>query len=75
MVSNRNKNITIKVSKDTYNFLKTFSDKYKVSVSSFCQDCITQSILFHDKNAGDNPDSYFRKLSKFINLTYDERCK
>lgn len=68
--------INVKVSKDTFNFIKTFSKKYNVSVSSFCQDCITQYILFHDKQCKKtDPDSYYKKLGKFINITYDERRK
>lgn len=81
MLSKNNKMINIKVSKDTYNFIKTLSKKYGVSMSSFCQDCITQSIILHDKKANDvtlsgaSPDVYYKKLAWFINQTYDVRRK
>lgn len=81
MLSSKNKMINVKVSKDTFDFIKTLSKKYKVSVSAFCQDCITQSIIYHDKCAhdvkysGSSPDVYYKKLSFFINKTYDERRK
>lgn len=80
-LSKNNKMINVKVSKDTYDFIKTFADKYKCSVSSFCQDCITQAILTHDKRANDvrysgsSPDVYYKQLAWFINATYDERRK
>lgn len=81
MLSSKNKNITVKVDIDTYDFIKTFADKYNVSIASFCQDCITQTILLHDKKAhdtklnGKSPDVYYRQLAWFINETYDERRK
>lgn len=81
MLSKNNKMLNIKVSKDTFNFIQTLSKKYGVSMSSFCQDCITQSILLHDKKANDatlsgcSPDVYYKKLALFINETYDERRK
>lgn len=80
-LSNKNKMINVKVSKDTFDFIKTFADKYKCSVSSFCQDCITQAILTHDKAAhdpkqnGKSPDVYYKQLAWFINATYDQRRK
>lgn len=76
-LSNNNKAITIKVSKNTFNFIKTFSEKYNCSVSSFCQDCITQAILYHDSESEkrDNPSDYYRQLAWFINSTYDNRRK
>ena len=74
--------INVKVSRDTYNFIKTLSKKYNVSVSAFCQDCITQSIIYHDKIANDSSlsgcstaDVYYKKLTFFINETYDSRRK
>lgn len=81
MLSSRNRIVHVKVSKNVYDFINTISKKYKVSVSAFCQDCITQSILLHDKRAtdpkysGSSPGVYYKKLSKFINMTYDGRRK
>ena len=79
MLSKNNKMINVKVSKDTFDFIKTFSRKYGTSISSFCQDCITQYILFHDKESRKekycSSDFYYKKLSNFINRTYDERRK
>lgn len=81
MLSSKNKMINVKVSKDTFDFIQSFCKKFNVSVSSFCQDCITQSILYHDKNAHDDkysgcsPDVYYNKLAMFIRTTYDERRK
>lgn len=81
-LSKLNKAITIKVSLETYMFITTFSKKYKCSVSSFCQDCITQAILYHDKVSQDpiisgcsTPTGYYQKLAYFINETYDKRRK
>ena len=80
-LSKKNKNITVKVSKDTYDFISMFSKKYNVSIASFCQDCITQYIILHDKKAhdskenGKSPDVYYRQLAWFISETYDERRK
>lgn len=73
--------IQVKVSKDSYDFIKTLSKKYNVSISSFCQDCIVQSILIHDRNAhdvkysGSSPDVYYKKLASFIRETYNENYK
>lgn len=75
MLSKKNKALTIKVSVDTYNFLKLFSKKYNCSVSSLCQDFIARSILYHDSESRQNPDLYYKNLSRFINKTYDERRK
>lgn len=77
MLSKNNRMINVKVDIDTYNFIKTFSKKYNVSVSSFCQDCVTQYILFHDKECqkAKTPDSYYKKLAYFINESYDSRRK
>ena len=76
-LSSKNKMINVKVSKNTYEFIKTFSEKYNCSVSSFCQDCITQAILFHDSESlkRDNPTDYYQQLAWFINSTYDYRRK
>lgn len=81
MLSKNNKMLNIKVSNDTYNFINTFSKKYGVSISSFCQDCVTKAIIEHDEIAhnpaknGSSPDVYYRKLAWFITETYDERRK
>ena len=79
MVSRKNKTITIKVSRDAFDFITTLSKKYGVSISSFCQDCITQSILLHDKKSREvnvsSPDVYYKQLAFFINETYDDRRK
>lgn len=80
MLSSKNKMISCKVSKDIYEFIKTFSDKYGVSVSVFVQDCITQNILNIDNECRDlekysSPDVFYKKYSTFLNSSYDERKK
>lgn len=81
-VSDINKNITIKVSVDTYNFLRDFSRKYRCSMASLCQDFINKSIINLDEIAHDSvrskcssPDSYYIKYAYRINQLYDLRRK
>lgn len=79
MLSSKNKMISCKVSKDIYEYIKTFSDKYGVSVSVFVQDSITQNILNIDKECRSlnysSPDIFYKKYSAFLNSSYDERKK
>lgn len=81
-VSYINKNITIKVSIDTYNFLREFSRKYHCSMASLCQDFINKSIINLDEIAHDSSrskcssaDIYYKKYAFCINQTYDLRRK
>lgn len=80
MLSKNNKMISCKVSKDIFEFIKTFSDKYGVSISVFVQDCITQNILNIDKECQDStkyctPGVFYQKYSSFLKSSYDERKK
>lgn len=80
MLSKNNTLISCKVSKDVYEFIKSFSDKYGVSISVFVQDCITQNILNIDKECRNSenystPDVFYKKYSSFLKSSYDERKK
>lgn len=81
-VSDINKNITIKVSIDTYNFLREFSRKYHCSMASLCQDFINKSIIQLDEIANDScrskcssADVYYKKYAYKVNQIYDLRRK
>lgn len=81
-VSDINKNITIKVSIDTYNFLREFSRKYNCSMASLCQDFINKSIIQLDEIANDSyrskcssADVFYKKYAYKVNQIYDLRRK
>lgn len=72
-ISKKNKMIQVKVSKSSYEFLKTFSDMFDVSISNFCEDSIVKQIL----EIGKMKDEDIKKLGLFIKQTYKngERSK
>lgn len=80
-VSKNNCLITVKISKNTKDFIDTFCKKYNCSASSFAQYCITQRILTMDLYAeslqkeGKNASEYYYQMARYINHSYDNRRK
>ena len=76
-VSKNNKLVTIKLSKDSYEYVSLFSKRFGCSVSSFIQDCVVDRILTLDSNAlhSGNPTLYYQNLANKIKNIYDDRRK
>ena len=73
-VSEQNKNITIKVSNIVYEYLKAFSKKFGVSMSSTAQHFITLYILELDEVLESSPARLYELVDDIKNL-YDLRRK
>lgn len=74
-LSKNNKSVSIKLSKDSYEYVKLFSTRFKCSMSSFIQDCVVNRILDLDSQAlhSENPTYYYQCLANKINNIYDDR--
>lgn len=73
-VSKNNKNISIKVSKDSYEYLRLFSKLYQCSMASLCQHMINSCIIEYDSKSEKNPN-FCKELGFYINQNYDLRRK
>lgn len=76
-MKNNNKRVTIKLSKDSYDYVSQFSKRYGCSISSFIRDCVVKRILvlYYKANQSDDPTLYFQNLANSIKNMYDDRRK
>lgn len=73
MVSNKNKLITVKVQKYTYDYLAQFQKLYGISISALCNHLIIKGILDCDKAAEKN-NNFYTELCEVLKK-YDLRRK
>lgn len=76
-VSKNNKLVTIKLSKDSFDYVTLFSKRFGCSISSFIQDCVVDRILDLDSKAihSEDPSLYYQNLANKIKYIYDDRRK